>query len=843
MKKFLHNISTNWILLIIILQPILDILAYFSFNTKITLVSFIARSLILVFIVFYSFLLSLNKKKFILKLSPIFIFSILHIINSYRVGYLSIFNDIRYLILVVQFPIITICLIDYLKNHKEQISQVKYGFVINVLIIFISVLLSVFTNTYNMTYEGYGLTGWFTSANTQSMILAITCPIFIYYFNKNGGLFSYIISNLIVIFLLFFNGTRTCFVTLLFILLFMIYNSLWEKNRKMKIYKFIISSLLLVLIIFNYNFSNTFTRGKSVKENDEKIEESAKKELEKEENEKIDFKNLSKEDVIKLLNTSYYYRDLIEIFGTEKVYNEMKDKMSYSVLADNRVRKKVCAKLISEDSDLITRFVGFEFTKIGQYGLDLENDFTAIYYYYGYLGFALYILFILYFIYILFKKFVKDKKIIFNPEFVIICGTLGLVLLGSEFSGAFLRKPNANIYLALLLIIIYFNYNYKKDNTTNNKIKFLLLHLGYGGIESATINSANALSKNYDVELVSLYNLKNNQLEKINDKVKIKFLYDGEPNRKELYDAIKSKNVFKILKEGCRSAKILILKKVLIIKEIVNDSSSTFVSTRMDFSTLLSKYGSENQIKIAQEHLHHNGNKKYINTIKNKYQNIDYLFALTKCLKDDYEKFLKHNKHTKVVLVPNMLTENNAKVSNLKNKNIISVGRLHAGKKIDELITIFSKIKNKKSKFYIIGDGDEYKKLENQITSLKLTDRVFLLGYKDKEEIEKYLAESSVFVMASISEGLPMVLLEAMNSGVPCIAYETESGINDIITNNKDGYIIKNRSEKKFIEKLDLLLNDNKKLSELSKNSKIKANQFKEIEVMKIWEKVLCNKI
>lgn len=375
------------------------------------------------------------------------------------------------------------------------------------------------------------------------------------------------------------------------------------------------------------------------------------------------------------------------------------------------------------------------------------------------------------------------------------------------------------------------------------KIKFLLLHLGYGGIETATINSANALSKFYDVELVSFYNLKNNQLQKINSNVKIKFLHDGEPNRQELYSAVKSKNIIKIFGEGIKSAKILLHKKKLLKKEILNDRSSVLISTRMEFSILLSKYGSDKQLKIVQEHQHHNNNEKYINTIKYKYSNIDYLFALTKCLQDDYKTFLKdNNNHTKVVLVPNMLTNITDKRSSLKSNNIISVGRLHEGKRVNELIDIFSKIENKKSKFYIIGDGDEYNNLKNQINDLKLKDRVFLLGYKNQSEIEKYLIDSNIFVMASITEGLPMVLLEAMNSGVPCIAYETESGVNDIITNNKDGYIIKNRSEKNFVEKLNLLLSDSKKLAELSKNAIEKSNKFKEPEIIKIWKKILENK-
>ncbi len=52
----------------------------------------------------------------------------------------------------------------------------------------------------------------------------------------------------------------------------------------------------------------------------------------------------------------------------------------------------------------------------------------------------------------------------------------------------------------------------------------------------------------------------------------------------------------------------------------------------MIFSALLSKYGNDNSVKIAQEHHYHNNNKRYINILKNKYYNIDYLFALTKKL-------------------------------------------------------------------------------------------------------------------------------------------------------------------------------------------------------------------
>ena len=65
-----------------------------------------------------------------------------------------------------------------------------------------------------------------------------------------------------------------------------------------------------------------------------------------------------------------------------------------------------------------------------------------------------------------------------------------------------------------------------------------------------------------------------------------------------------------------------------------------------------------------------------------------------------------------------------------------------------------------------------------------------MVGYLEQKEISKYLIKSKVFCMTSTTEGLPMVLLEAMSYGVPCIAYNTESGVKDIIDNNKNGFII-----------------------------------------------------
>lgn len=862
MQKIADFTSKNWLLLIIILQPILDIVAYFNFNTSITLITFISRSIILLFIVLYVLIKLKNKKKYIYLLSPIFIFSICHLLNSLRCGSYSIFSDLRYLVTVMQLPILIVAFTMYLKENNDAKKQITYGLIISFFIIFLSLIISFISGNYNTTYSGinggYGITGWFTSANTQSMILSILCPLFLYYFTFEKSKIIYWIGNMLAFIVLYTNSTKACFYTMVCMFFVMLYLNIFNHNNKNKIFYIIVSTIIFIGSIVSYNYSFTFirkvdvnnvidTNKNTISEIDKKYEEAIKN-IEEEADEDIKIEELDRtkyQIILEKLNTSYLYRDLINQHGEKKVVEKMKDKISPSTLSDNRIRKVINAQIIYDESDFVTKLVGFDFSRISRYSMDMENDLTAIFYYYGYIGFTIYISYFLYFIYIAIRKIVINPKMIFNGEFIILCFVFALAVGGGQYSGAFLRKPNANVYLALSLALLYVvcinkNIGSRKSNLKKKKkIKFLLLHLGYGGIETSTINTANALGGKYDVELVSLYNLKENQEYKINKNIIVKHLYDGEPNRLAFNNALANKKIINILCEGLKAIKILILKKSLIIKEIRCNDSDVIISTRMEFSILLSKYGFADTLKIAQEHTYHNNEKKYINTIKYKYANIDYLLALTNGLANDYKEFLINNDHTKVVVMPNMLIDYPKKLSKLDKKNIIYVGRLHSEKRVNELINIFSKIDNKNSKFYIVGDGKELQNLECIIKKLKLKTKVKLLGYLNNNDIEKHMLDSSVFVMASISEGLPMVLLEAMSYGLPCIAYETNSGINDIIDDNINGYIIKDRNKEEFINKLQLLLFDFNKKNNMQKRVLLKSKEFSKKNILKIWLKIL----
>ena len=84
-----------------------------------------------------------------------------------------------------------------------------------------------------------------------------------------------------------------------------------------------------------------------------------------------------------------------------------------------------------------------------------------------------------------------------------------------------------------------------------------------------------------------------------------------------------------------------------------------------------------------------------------------------------------------------------------------------------------------------------------------------------------------------------MVLLEAMQYGIPCLAYETRSGVNDLINNNKNGYVIKGRNEKEYINKIDYLLSHDNVLKSFGKEALSLSQKYSKEEILKIWNKIL----
>ena len=137
-------------------------------------------------------------------------------------------------------------------------------------------------------------------------------------------------------------------------------------------------------------------------------------------------------------------------------------RMSTNVakLIDARVMERNYADMVFQDSDWKTKLVGFEVSQMGPNGYDgsydMENDWHAIFYYYGYIGFALYIGFLLFFLYRVVRKLFSGFRSCMNLEYFAYLLTLILIVGLAHFSGATLRRPNVSIWLSLVLALLYY---------------------------------------------------------------------------------------------------------------------------------------------------------------------------------------------------------------------------------------------------------------------------------------------------------------------------------------------------------------------------------------------------
>lgn len=368
------------------------------------------------------------------------------------------------------------------------------------------------------------------------------------------------------------------------------------------------------------------------------------------------------------------------------------------------------------------------------------------------------------------------------------------------------------------------------------KITFLMLHLNYGGIEKQVTTLANELSKEYEVEIISLYDiLSGESFYQLDDKVKIKYIFNFGPNKDKIKDALKKFKLITLIKQLCRALKILYTKYFGLGKIIKNLNTDILISSRIEFSKQIKR---NDIITISQEHSFID-NEKYIKKVRKSFKHIKYLIVMTKGAKEKYDEWLKNEKiKPEVIVIPNIIKENESgKISNLNNRQIISVGRLEDVKDFYTLILVFSVIVKKYSNYIlkIIGEGSMREKLEEQIKKCNLQKNVILTGRRTENEINNELIKSDVFVLTSKSESFSLVLCEAMNFGVPCIAFDVDVGPREIIQDGKNGFLIENRNVNLMIKKLDEILENIDKRKNMQVYARETSEKFYAKNVIEKW--------
>lgn len=144
---------------------------------------------------------------------------------------------------------------------------------------------------------------------------------------------------------------------------------------------------------------------------------------------------------------------------------------------------------------------------------------------------------------------------------------------------------------------------------------------------------------------------------------------------------------------------------------------------------------------------------------------------------------------------------------------LISVGELITRKNHE---TVLRAIADMNVYYIIAGNGDLREHLENLIATLGLGDRVKLLGFRS--DIQELLEASDIFVFPSLQEGLPVALMEAMASGLPCVVSNIR-GNNDLLENTEGGFLCDPDNVSEFTDRLNHLISDPSLWEKMGKNN------------------------
>ena len=175
-------------------------------------------------------------------------------------------------------------------------------------------------------------------------------------------------------------------------------------------------------------------------------------------------------------------------------------------------------------------------------------------------------------------------------------------------------------------------------------------------------------------------------------------------------------------------------------------------------------------------------------------------------------------------------------------KTLVSIGRLSNQKNFIFLIKAFHNLQKKRPNLnlLIIGDGENKKKLKDQIQRLNLNDKVFLLGFK--KNIYDYLKNSKMFILPSLWEDPGFVLVEAGYMNLTILSSDCPNGPKELLNNQKNGFLFKTNSFADFIENFEVIENLDKKIIEEKKLSfKKKIKEFTLLGHFKILRSILLS--
>ena len=163
-------------------------------------------------------------------------------------------------------------------------------------------------------------------------------------------------------------------------------------------------------------------------------------------------------------------------------------------------------------------------------------------------------------------------------------------------------------------------------------------------------------------------------------------------------------------------------------------------------------------------------------------------------------------------------------------KVLAVIGRLVEQKGHKYLLEALSQLNGKYDfKLLVVGNGPLTESLKSQVTSLKLDDKVIFTGFR--RDINRLFEAIDVLVMPSLREGLPLIALEAMISGVPIVATKV-GGTPEVVEDGISGVLVSQKNPAELANGLRKILDDKELAEKYVENGKNRVKDLFSIDIM-----------
>lgn len=174
-----------------------------------------------------------------------------------------------------------------------------------------------------------------------------------------------------------------------------------------------------------------------------------------------------------------------------------------------------------------------------------------------------------------------------------------------------------------------------------------------------------------------------------------------------------------------------------------------------------------------------------------------------------------------------------------ENKTILSVGHLFAYKGFDYLLRAWQLLaaKNPDWKVQIVGSGEEEQSLKTLAKTLNIDHSVQFIPRNN--QVAFYYENSAIYCLPSQTEGLPLVLIEAMGFGLPIVAFHCSPGVAQLVKNEQNGFLCEQNNIEQLAESLQKLMNDPVRYQQMSSESRRLSQDYDIDTIIQQWRAIL----